>query len=234
MLLGEEREVVAAVGRRGFLARLPPELAAEITARAPLVHYPEGSVSFLNRDGGSVAVVVSGMLRYYLPGEEGRQLTIRYVGPGDLVGSVTRQGSGLSTAIQAIEPSNLLHLDVKRLQAIADREAALSTALLEEMAGRLRAAYRSLAASAFGTVRSRIARDLVERARASGQLQRGAHLQVTQQALADAIGSVREVVARTLRELRQEGAVASDHSGLTLLDPDALTYQARGMARRSR
>ena len=45
---------------------------------------------------------------------------------------------------------------------------------------------------------------------------------VTQQSLADATGSVREVVARALRELRREGAIATADDGLTILDPDAL------------
>jgi len=37
--------------------------------------------------------------------------------------------------------------------------------------------------------------------------------------LADATGSVREVVARALRELRREGAVATADDGITVLDP---------------
>jgi CRP/FNR family transcriptional regulator len=54
----------------------------------------------------------------------------------------------------------------------------------------------------------------------------GVHLAVTQQSLADATGSVREVVARALRELRREGAVATADDGITVLDPTALTRLA--------
>ena len=60
----------------------------------------------------------------------------------------------------------------------------------------------------------------------SGPLVAGLHLAVTQQSLADATGSVREVVARALRELRQEGAVATADDGITVLDPDVLSRLA--------
>ena len=75
-------------------------------------------------------------------------------------------------------------------------------------------------------VRVRVARDLLERAKMSGPLVAGLHLAVTQQSLADATGSVRELVARALRELRQEGAVATADDGITVLDPDVLSRLA--------
>ena len=46
-----------------------------------------------------------------------------------------------------------------------------------------------------------------------------------QQELAEAIGSVREVVARVLRQLRDEGLIATRASGIVLLDVRALIGQ---------
>lgn len=45
---------------------------------------------------------------------------------------------------------------------------------------------------------------------------------VGQQALADAVGSAREVVARTLHHLRGAGLVKSTSRGIVLLDSDRL------------
>ncbi|MDH4335372.1 MAG: helix-turn-helix domain-containing protein, partial [Chloroflexota bacterium] len=45
---------------------------------------------------------------------------------------------------------------------------------------------------------------------------------VTQQQLADSVGSVREVVARVLRELRDEGIVTTSHGAITILNLSAL------------
>lgn len=214
------------IPRRGFVARLSPAVAAELIAGAPTVYYPTGSIVFAHNGGGTAALVVSGLLRYYIAGSEGRELTIRYIEPGDLVGTLISERSEVNTRAQAMQPSVLIHLDVERVQALSHRTPQLSQALIDELVNRLRFAFRALAASAFMPVRVRVARDLLERAKMAGPLEAGLHLSVTQQALADATGSVREVVARALRELRQEGAIATVDDGISVLDPDTLTRVA--------
>ena len=229
---GAAADRLASARRRGLLSRLPPDLADEVVERGRLVHFASGGMSLPDRDGGRVYVVASGLLRFYLSTDEGRQLTVNYVGPGDAVGALLMIGSGLSTGIQAIEPSLLLQLDMPHLLALADRQPEVSAALRDESIECLRTAYRSLATSAFGSVKLRVARDLVERARASGRLEPGARIRVTQQALADAAGSVREVVARALRELRQDGVIETNHTQVVILDADRLLAHARGAARK--
>lgn len=224
---------LAVIRSRGLLGRFSPEQADEVIRRARLVHFPSGRISFPDRDGTRLFVVVSGVLRYYLSTDEGRQLTVKYVGEGDGVGALMTIGPGLSTGIQAIEPSLLLELDMTHLMALADQQSGVSAALLAESVGALRAAYRALARSAFGSVRSRLAGDLVERARAAGQLEPGGQLRVTQQALADATGSVREVVARALRELRRAGVIETNHLRVRILDPDALIAESRRATRKT-
>ena len=49
---------------------------------------------------------------------------------------------------------------------------------------------------------------------------------ISQQALAEAVGSVREVVVRVLRELRTEGHVDTGQGGIVLLDPERLSAEA--------
>ena len=93
-------------------------------------------------------------------------MTIRYVGPGDLVGAMVVEPSDISTNIQALEPSVLLHLDPFRVRSLAAQQPTLALALVDELTHRLRQAYRALAAGTFTSVSSRVARDLVERARA--------------------------------------------------------------------
>jgi CRP/FNR family transcriptional regulator len=71
-----------------------------------------------------------------------------------------------------------------------------------------------------------VARDIVERASLLQPLRPGIHVIVTQQSLADATGSVREVVSRALHNLEHEGLVATSRGGVTVLDPDALMQLA--------
>jgi CRP/FNR family transcriptional regulator len=102
-----------------------------------------------------------------------------------------------------------------------------------ELAGRLRAEGEVLeqtAVNAFGSVRQRVAAHLLDlasdRQRPGGRLV--AH--VSQQELADAAGSVREVVARALRDLRVAGIVATAADSVVILDPARLYAESGGPA----
>jgi CRP/FNR family cyclic AMP-dependent transcriptional regulator len=213
---------LSGIAQRGFLGRLSPELIEELTRTARSAYYPKGTILGPASEGGP-ALVVSGMLRYFLSAGDGRQMTIRYVGPGDLVGAVVSDQSSVKTHAEVLQPAVLLNLDLGYIQSLAARRPDFAEALLDETVGRVRTAYRTLSASAFMGVRARVARDLVERAKVGGaSLRAGIHLDVTQQALADATGSVREVVARALRELREEKAIGPLGDGVTILDFDAL------------
>jgi CRP/FNR family transcriptional regulator len=61
----------------------------------------------------------------------------------------------------------------------------------------------------------------------AGERQRGAgrFAPVSQQELADAVGTVREVVARALRELRDAGLVETTRGGVLVVDPAGLHDQ---------
>ncbi|HXN91472.1 MAG TPA: Crp/Fnr family transcriptional regulator [Candidatus Sulfotelmatobacter sp.] len=213
---------LSGIAHRGFLGRLSHELIEELTRTARSAYYPKGTILGPATDRGP-ALVVSGMLRYFLSAGDGRQMTIRYMGPGDLVGSLGNNDANLKTHAEVLQPAVLLNLDIRDVRSLAARRPAFAEALLDETVSRVRTAYRTLSASAFMAVRSRVARDLGERAKISGTpLRPGLHLEVTQQALADATGSVREVVARALRELREENVIGPLGDGVTILDFDAL------------
>jgi CRP/FNR family cyclic AMP-dependent transcriptional regulator len=80
-----------------------------------------------------------------------------------------------------------------------------------------------------GSVRQRVVRQLLDIA---AERQRGAELvaPVTQQQLADGIGSAREVVARVLRELRKERLVTTEVGRVVLLDPLRLQAELSSVA----
>ncbi len=93
--------------------------------------------------------------------------------------------------------------------------------LAQEATRRLYDVLEVLAGNAFGSLRQRVARHLLDLA-ASSQHGHGLVAQVTQQELADAVGSVRPVVARIIRELRAEGLISTSSDGIVVLKPDEL------------
>src|SRR5579864_7003728 len=85
---------LSAIAQRGFLGRLSPELIEELTRMARSAYYPKGTILGPATDSAP-ALVVSGMLRYFLSAGDGRQMTIRYVGPGDLVGALVSEAASV-------------------------------------------------------------------------------------------------------------------------------------------
>src|ERR1700694_1771115 len=115
----DREDQLAAIKSNGFLARLSPELAADLISSAPLVHYPAGSARAPARDAPRAAIVVSGVVRVFLPTADGRQVTIRYAKAGDLVGNPTAGRPRVTVEVEAVEASELLHLDVARMDRTA-------------------------------------------------------------------------------------------------------------------
>jgi CRP-like cAMP-binding protein len=208
------------VAQRGFLARLSNPMIDELIQSSRSASYPPGLILETPTHAG-LALIVSGALRYYLPAANGRQVTVGYLGPGNVLGSVQNESTpGLR--IQVIAATILWHLQADRVHALIARRPEFMQALLDEATHGLRHSFRVLAASAFTTVRARVARDIVERASLSEPLRAGSHLIVTHQSLADATGSVREVVARALHNLEHEGIIATARGSVTVLDPEVL------------
>jgi CRP/FNR family transcriptional regulator, cyclic AMP receptor protein len=216
-----------AVSGHGFFASLTTDLATELMSTASLVHHRRGSSLVPTSDAPWAAVVVSGMLRQYLPAGGGRQVTIRYVRAGELVGSRDTGTRRLGAEVEAVVPSDVLHLDVARIERAASYTPQVAAVLANELTNRLAHVYQVLAGTAFGTVRSRVARDLLERSGIAPAPRPGTRVRVTQQALADATGSVREVVARALKELRLLGVIETYRSHVTIVRVDRLINEAR-------
>lgn len=185
----------------------------------------------LHRRGDSsphLEVVVSGLVRVYVAAPEGRTMTVRYCRPGDLIGVVSLFASPLSlpVTIQAVTDTDVLAFRASLVRQAAEQDARVARALLDELSERVLAFVAEIP-SAFQTVRQRLARHLLDLASES---QRGSELRVAiaQQDLADAVGTVREVVVRALRELREEGLLRTGRDGIVLLDPERLAAESYG------
>jgi len=206
----------------GFLGRLKPEAVDALVRSSTLMRLPAGARNI----PVPLSVLLSGLVAYVLMYRDGRQITVRYISPGGLAGSLSQNPQPIASAVHALEPSVLLQLNLDTLTNLARRDFDVSLALIDELSARLLTTYDTLAMRSFGTVRARVARDLLARAQASGGLHDGVRVSVTRQALADSTGSVREVVSRSLRELRGRGAISSERGRITILDVHGLTRQA--------
>lgn len=213
------REAAAA----GPLGRLPPEVLTRLLDRLTVIRVPAGGVFYRPGEPVGVHLVADGLVRVAMSSEEGRQVTVRYARRGDVLGvPVTVAGSAPVTA-QAVMDAVVVATRADVLPQLAQRDPRVGLWMAEELAARVHGLLQELAMNTFWPVRRRLARHLLDLA---VDAQRGDELLVnaTHQELADHIGSVREVVARTLASLRAEGLIRTEAGEIHMLDPHQLAH----------
>lgn len=210
------------------LRELPQEALDELMTGAITTKVPEGSVTHWEReDSPHLELVVSGIIRAFVTAPDGRTMTIRYCRPGALMGALSLFTTGfvMPGTTQALVDSEVLRMSPDIVRSAAERDVRVARAFLTELAERAWNFISEIPGSVFATVRQRVARhllDLASERSSGGGPGRELMVQITQQELAEAVGTVREVVVRTLRELRREGAVRTERDRIVITDPAVL------------
>jgi CRP/FNR family cyclic AMP-dependent transcriptional regulator len=224
-----DREVDDAFAR-SFLRALPQDLVAALRAEGERTDYPAGTTIYRAGSDPRAVLVVQGLIRVYMTSSEGRQVTVRYARSGDVLGIAVLVGGPANVDVQALAPSGLFRISARTLTAAARRDARVAWALAEELNRRLYETLQQTAINAFGSVRQRVAMHLLDLASAQQRSRGNLAAHVSQQELADAVGSVREVVARVLRDFRVAGIVATAADRVVILDAARLHSEAWGPA----
>ncbi len=212
-----------------LLAKFPPAALETLLSDAIRLDIPAGGMPYRQGDFPRTGLVVKGLVRVFMTSQAGRQVTVRYARPGELLGVPALVGGPVPVNVQAVTEISLLMLNTRAIETIARADGEIAWALAEETSQRLYAVLEELAGNTFGSVRERTARHLLNLA-AERQLTSGKILiaSVTQQEIADAVGSVREVVARALRQLSEEGLLKNTPDGIVILEPAGLLEVSLG------
>lgn len=211
---------VAALARSHLFNGSPPAALESLARVAEFRLLDKGQILFLaGEPARGLFVVVSGSVRAFRVNAKGREQTIHVENAGATLAEVPvfDDGNYPATAV-AEEPSEVLFLskgDVQRF-LIVNPAAALNA--LRLMAGRLRRHAELVDSLALKDVGQRLAQLLLDEARAQGT----PDLDFSNQQLAARVGSVREVVSRTLARLAQNGLIETRPRGITILDELAL------------
>ncbi len=215
---------LAAALSRSFMSALDPSLTRSLIRAAVRFDIPSGTVIYRDADRPRLALVLSGLMRVFMTSPEGRQITVRYAKHGDVLGVAVTVGGPVDVSVQAVTYAEVAMLDPSFLEAAARRDPAVAWAVAEELSRRLYETLDELAGNVFLPLPERIIRHLLDMA-AGSQTSEDSKVAITQQDLADAVGSVREVVSRTLSDLRSAGLIETGRDGITILDAERLHAQ---------
>ena len=208
-----------------FLGDLEDATLDELLDAAVLLEFERGAAIFKGPPQPRVGVLLEGIARAYLSGPGGRQLTVRHVRPRSTLSTAT-SGAAQNTIpihLEAVSDVTVIEFDYELLTRLQLSRPDLLGAVGAETQRRLSDVYRVFAGTFFGSVRERLAAHLLD----SAVDLEGAGLvaPITQLELAEALGTAREVVSRTLQQLQTAGMVAVKRGGITITDVHGLVAQ---------
>jgi len=190
--------------------------------------YPSGAIAFHPEGPPRSFVLEKGLARVYATVPDGRQATVTFVHEHELAGGTAIVSRPPRVLIQVVIPSTLTMLDLERVRSLVASENEVSTAVAIHLAARVRATFRLVAVRSLGTIKERVAYDLLDRACRSQLVVGRLEVQATHTDLALSIGSSREVVSRTLRDLRAAGIVETAPGMVRVIEPLRLSAIVRG------
>lgn len=212
-----ERALQDAISR-GCLRVLSPEARKRLFHTAIVCHYSAGCVlTGAGADGVPLGMVVHGRLRQFIQSEPDRQQAVGYLGPGALFGASVVFGLPSRLDLEALTPVRLVRFSVAAVRRLTPAMPDVATAFAEQLARDNHAVLTELQVTAFTSMRRRVAHHLLMRADVDGDM-----LRMTQRELAQAVGSVREVVGRILIELETAGLIRRTADGVIAIDRDRL------------
>lgn len=208
---------------------LTPESLEDISRSLHSHSYPPGaSVLTAAQPGEAVYVVVEGWLRIFLEQRDGSEVTFAFLGPGDTVGEMSLVDQGLRSAnATTLTSALLLWMDRLFFQRCLKTQPLLTYNLARQLTSRLRHANEQVQALSRLGVTGRVAHQLLSLAARHGHAGQNGQLHLplplTQQDIADLVGSTRESVNRAMVTLRNERALDVDaQHHITLLDLESL------------
>jgi CRP/FNR family cyclic AMP-dependent transcriptional regulator len=196
---------------------LQDDLLKAVAARGAVRNYPRHSVLINEGEhSDTFFIILSGRVKVYGSDESGKEVVYGVHGPGEYLGELALDGGVRTASVMTIEettcsvvsgvelkefvashPEFALHLIHKLIRLAREATETVKNLALLDVYGRICVLLTTLAEESNGTLR--IAEKL------------------TQQDIADRVGSSREMVSRIFKELVSGGYVAQEAGHLTIL-----------------
>ena len=182
--------------------------------------YLRNEVLFLEGDAPrGMFVVRQGEVKIYKIGDNGREQILEVEGPGRSVAELPLfDGRPYPASAAALEDAVVLTLPASMFHRLLDRHPEIPRAVIASLAGRLRRMVTLVEEVSLKAVRERLAAVFLAMAGDGNTCD----LTWTNQEIAARIGTVREIVSRTMAKMVHDGAIRLDGRSLTILDRDRL------------
>jgi len=196
---------------------LPEALLAEIAQRAPSRTYLRNAIILTEGDeSDTLYVLLASRAKVYVADDEGHELQLNQLGPGEYFGDVTLDGGPRSASVMALEPCRCAVVKREELSRFVADHPEFAVHLTRKLAHRVRALTAGMRDLALMDVYGRVARLLLELAEEmDGRLVIGEKL--TQKDIAQRVGASREMISRIFSDLTEGGYLRKEDGRLVIV-----------------
>ncbi len=207
----------------------------EIERYAHLFHeqdYSAKEIVFSEGDlGDAVYLLKSGHVRLFRSTEEGKELTLAILGPGDVFGELALfKQTHRQTFAEAVDAAHICAASIDDFSELMAHRPELTMMVATEMAKRQHDVETRIAGLAYGSIKLRLLHALRHLAREHGQALADGEVRIpirlSHQELAQLIGTSRETCTVELGKLQVAGALRVDDERCFIVRPDRLEPSA--------
>lgn len=217
-----------------FFHELGEREIAALAERAIEKSYSKGEFLFSEGDAcKGLFVVVRGAVKILKCSVSGREQSLEIQMPGTPVAELPLfDGGNYPAAAQCVEDSELLFIDRRDFEALVRQHPELAVAVIRSLGMRLRKMVMLVEELSLKEVSQRIARRLLTLAELQGKKTAGGievDLPFSQQEFATQLGTVRELISRTLGRFQNEELLTVEGRHIVIHDAATLREIASGL-----
>jgi CRP/FNR family transcriptional regulator len=221
------RDKIDAIKSTHYFRDLDEQVLGQLAQGTTLRSYERGEAVFWDGDAcAGLHLVRKGSVKLFKISPQGRELIVKTYSEGTTFNEVPVFDHGSNPVnVAALENSEIWVIDAVIIRRTMKEHPEMCQAVITSLSQNLRMLVSKVEELSFYQVTNRLARLISQlpEAQLSGQVPN----RLTQDQMAARLGTVREVVARSLRELQRSGAIRIQHRQIKIVDEDVLREWAQ-------
>jgi CRP/FNR family transcriptional regulator/CRP/FNR family cyclic AMP-dependent transcriptional regulator len=211
-----------------FFANSDPDELRELATRVKRRVYKHGETIYHKDDAGSTMyLIVDGTVKISVPSELGNEMILSILCKGDFFGELSLfDGEPRSATVSCVGSAEVLIIYRDDFIAYLNKHPKIAVNIIKILSQRIRRTDGLVEDVVFLDIPARLAKKLLELSESYGKkLPSGAieiDLRLTQQDIANMLGTTRESVNRQLVAFQERQFITIDRQRITLLKPTEL------------
>lgn len=217
-----DKQKMTALRKNTYFQDLDAKALEGLSAGTQLLRFERGEVMLWeNEPCRGLFIIKRGSVKLFKTSVRGRELIINVFEEGATFNEVPVFDHGVNPVnVAALDESDVWVIDAETIHNNLSRHPDMARAVIKNLANNLRMLVEKVEELSFFQVTNRLARLIIQLP--ENQLSGESSVRITQDQLAARLGTVREVVARSLRELERSGAIQVENRTIVVTDQCAL------------